>query len=561
MGKMINNGHRVIIMMILCLFGLSIIGSVAKSRRTRAGQKKEDTRVYLRHSDELQYDMYRMPPNAKFPNAQIARGKVQFFHKGATLTCDSAYFYEERNAFEAFGHVHMKQGDTLNLVSEYAWYDGDDEMAYARRNVVLTHRKSKLYCDSLNFDRMYGVGYFYDGGKLVDNGNTLTSDWGQYNTEDKMAKFVYRVKLRNKDMRMDTDTLYYDTKTSLAHAVGPSVMITDSNKVNTNDGYYNTKTKRSELYGRSTVYNGQKTIIADSLYSSETTTVREGYGNVIYEDPVNKNIFKGDYLWYEENTGKGLAHTNALVMDYSQGPDTLYVHGDTIRMETININTDSVYRKVHAYPHVRAFRNDIQAVCDSLTMSTLDSCMTMYKDPIVWNLGRQVLGEVIHTYANDSTIRYADVIGQALSVEMVDSTRFNQISAKEMRAYFNDGTPRQTWAIGNVETIYYPIDDSDSTIIGLNSLTTDTLKMFLTQERTMEKIWTAGGKGTLYPLTQIPPEKVLLPNFAWFEHIRPVSKDDIFVWRGKDEEHLLKPEKARDAKKTKSLGNRDTQIR
>lgn len=535
-------------MMVLCLFGMGLAYS-GKPKRTRKGHKVVDNRVYLKHADNLTFDMY-----GKHPDAQVLTGHVSFQHNGATLTCDSAYFFEATNSFEAFSNVHMKQGDTLTLVSEYAYYDGDNELAQARRNVVLTHRKSKLYCDSLDFDRLYNTGYFFDGGKLVDNGNTLTSDWGQYNTETKMAKFIYKVKLRNKKTKVDTDTLYYDTRTSMAHAVGPSVMTSDSNVVHTTDGYYNTKTDRSILYGRSTVHSGDKTITADSLITDDKTSEREGFGNVVYIDPKNKQMFKGNYLKYVEETGEGIAYDSAVVMDYSQGPDTLYMHADTMKLFTHNINTDSVYRKIHAYPHVRAFRKDVQAICDSLTMSSLDSCMTMYKDPIVWNANRQILGEVIHAYANDSTLRYADVIGQALSVEqMNDTLHFNQVSSKEMRAYFVDGKVRETWCIGNVQSIYHPLDDGDSTLIGLNYLETDTLKMYLTVDRKLDKIRTSKGEGVLYPLTQIPPEKLRLPNFAWFEDIRPKDKDDIFIWRGKGEENMLKEEKRRVPQKKGAL--------
>lgn len=63
--------------------------------------------------------------------------------------------------------------------------------------------------------------------------------------------------------------------------------------------------------------------------------------------------------------------------------------------------------------------------------------MTMYKDPIVWNGNRQLLGEKILVFMNDSTVRFAHVIGQALSVEqMPDSVHFNQISSSEMKSYF-----------------------------------------------------------------------------------------------------------------------------
>ena len=530
--------------MVLCLFGISIAYSV-KPRRHRKGVKQVDERIYLVHADELYYDIY-----GPHPDAQIAKGKVSFRHKGATLTCDSAYFYEQSNSFEAYGHVKMRQGDTLSLHSVYAWYDGNDEMAEARRNVVLKHRKSTLYCDSLNYDRMYGIAYFFEGGKLVDNGSTLTSDWGQYNTETRQSVFYYNVKLKNKQFTMTSDTMYYDTKATLSHVVGPSVITSKNGIVHTKDAYYNTSTERSELYGRSTVYNGPKTITADSLYTNNKTNTNEGFGNVVYVDSLNKNTFLGNHIYNEEKTGYGYATDSAVVMDYSQ-KDTLYLHGDSIKMYTFNIETDSVYRQIHAFNKVRAYRNDIQAVCDSLVYNSLDSCMTMYKDPIVWNMGRQVLGEVMHAYMKDSTIHYADVIGQALSVEQMDSVHFNQVSAKEMRVYFEEGNPRQTWSVGNVQTIYYPVDDADSTIIGLNYLETDTMKMYLTADKKLDHIWTCRAEGTMYPISQIPPDKYKLPNFAWFDFIRPKNKDDIFLWRGKGNDAVLKEEKRREPPKRK----------
>ena len=548
------NWHRTILMMILCLFGLSVVFS-AKPRRQRAGAKKEDPRVYLEHADELEYDIY-----GSRPDVQIARGKVKFRHKGGILTCDSAYFNEQSNSFEAFGNVFMKQGDTLTLKSEWAWYDGNDERAQARRNVVLTHRKSKLYCDSLDYDRMYGIAYFFDGGKLIDKGSTLTSDWGQYNTETRDAVFYYKVRLKNNNMTMYSDTLYYDTRTSVAHIVGdytsdknevgPSMIVNQGNVVYTTDGYYDTNTETSMLYGRSTVDNEDKTITADSLFSDSKKKIDEGLGRVIYIDKKNKNRFEGNHVFYDENMGYGYATDSAVVMDFSQ-KDTLYVHADSLKLYTYNINTDSVYRVMHGFHKVRAYRTDIQAVCDSLVFNSKDSCLTLYKDPIAWNMGRQVLGEVMHAYMRDSTIRYADVIGQAMSIERMDSAHYNQLAAKEMQVYFNEGKARETWAIGNVQAVYYPIDDVDTTIIGLNFLETDTMKMYLSPERKLEKIWASKSTGTMYPITQIPPDKLRLPAFAWFDYIRPKNKDDIFYWRGKGKENELKQEKRREAPKRK----------
>lgn len=535
-----KNGHRIFFILILCLFGFCLVQAMQAPRKKHKKRPKGE-RVYLLHADELRYDMF-----GRNPDAQIVKGKVSFMHQGGHLTCDSAYFYQGTNSVKAFGHVHYRQGDTLSLTCERAEYDGMMQMMHARRNVVLHHRRQTLKTDSLDFDRLYNMANFFDGGTLIDGKDRLVSDWGEYHTETREAKFVFNVKLRSGKDVVTTDTLYYDVPTSTAHMVGPSKIVSGSSVVHTADGYYDTKTDKAKLFGRSTLVDKDKSITGDSLYyvkNGEST----GYGNVVYVDKKNKNSLTCNYLRYNEKTGMGFATKRPVAIDYSQ-KDTLWMHSDTMRIYTFNINTDSVYRKVHAYPHVRAFRNDMQAICDSLVFNSKDSCMTMYKDPVIWNANRQMLGEEIRAYMADSTIRFAHVIGQALSIEqMPDSVHYNQITSSEMKSYFEKGEMKMTEAIGNVQTVYYMTNDKDSSLVGLNYLETDTMRMYLGAARKLDKIWTNKFTSTMYPITQVPPAKYKLPNFAWFEDLRPTDKNDIFVWRGKSSGTELKSIKRHEA--------------
>lgn len=526
------SGHRIQLAVVLCLFGLC----VAQSRKVAKGRHrpKTDERVYLKHADMLRFNQY-----GEHAGAQILNGNVAFLHKGALLTCDSAYFYQESNSFKAFGHVKMRQGDTLSLTSDYAFYDGDNQMAEARHNVLLRHRGTKLYTDSLNYDRLYNIGYFFEGGKMVDKNNVLVSDWGEYDTETRKAVFNYNVNLRNPKFTLTTDTLHYDTRTSLANIVGPSVIRSKESVIHTSEGYYNTNTGRARLYGRSTMSNKGKEITGDSLFYDEKRGISQGYRNVIYKDTQKKNELHCNYLWYNEKNGFAFATENPVMMEYSQ-KDTLFVHSDTIKVITYHLNTDSVYRTAHCYNKVRAFRNDVQAVCDSLVYNTKDSCMTMYRDPIAWSGDRQLLGEEIQVFMKDSTIDRAHIINQALTAELMpDKDHYQQLSSKEMFAYFTKGQITQTEAIGNVRSIYYPVDDKDSTLMGLVYIETDTMKMFM-RDRQLQKIWTSKTDGTWYPMTQIPPERYKLDGFTWFDYIRPINKDDIYEWRGKKDGTQLK---------------------
>ena len=527
-----NGGHRISLILILCLFGFCLVQAMLAPKK-KSNRPKGD-RVYLLHADELRYDMY-----GSNPDAQIVKGKVSFSHQGAHLTCDSAYFYQNSNSVKAFGHVHFKQGDTLSLTCDRAEYDGMMQMMHARNNVVLHHRRQVLRTDSLDYDRLYEMANFFEGGTLIDGKDKLVADWGEYHTKTRVAKFVYNVKLRSGKDVVTTDTLYYDVPKSKAHMVGPSKIISGGSVVHTKNGFYNTKNDQAQLFDRSTLEDKDKTITGYSLYYVKNGE-SYGYGNVVYVDKKNKNSLHCNYLRYNEKTGYGFATRNPVAIDYSQ-KDTLWMHSDSMKIYTFHINTDSVYRKVHAFHKVRVYRTDVQAVCDSLVFNSKDSCMTMYKDPIVWNANRQLLGEVIKAYMNDSTIRMAHVIGQALSIdEMPDSVHFNQVTSKEMKAYFENGQARMGESIGNVQTIYYLTNDKDSSIVGLNYMETDTMRMYLSPERQLQKIWANKSVGTFYPITQVPPSKVKLPNFAWFDDIRPKDKNDIFVWRGKKQDQQLK---------------------
>ena len=129
-----------------------------------------ESRVYLLHSDRLYFD------SSVNREAQFLVGNVQFRHDDVLMWCDSALYYEASNSFDAFGNVRMTQGDTLSLTGDELYYNGLEKLAKVRYNVVLKHRDMTLYTDSLDYDRLYNVGYFFEGGHLVDKDNDLVSD-------------------------------------------------------------------------------------------------------------------------------------------------------------------------------------------------------------------------------------------------------------------------------------------------------------------------------------------------------------------------------------------------
>ena len=523
--------HRILVVSVLCLFGFCLLAQVRPAKKGE--QKPAKSKVYLLHSDVLK----KSPLNPD-PDAQILIGNVAFRHDSVYMYCDSACFYEKTNSLEAFDNVKMVQGDTLFLYGDYLFYDGNTQIAQVRYNVRMENKNTTLLTDSLNYDRIYNLGYYFDGGTLMDEENVLTSEWGEYSPATKISVFNYDVKLVNPKFTLTSDTLRYSTATKIANILGPSDIVSDANHIYSELGFYNTQIGQAELLDRSVLTNEGKRLIGDSLFYDRVKGYGEAFDNVIMTDTVNKNMLTGDYCYYNELTKYAFATKKAVVVDYSQG-DSLFMHADTLQMYTYYLNTDSMFRETRAYHKVRMYRADVQGVCDSLVFSSKDSCLTMYYDPILWNNNQQLLGEKIMIYMNDSTIDWAHIQNQALSVEQLDSISYNQVPGKEMKAWFQGGEMRKVDVIGSVRLVYYPME-SDSTLIGMNVSETSLLNMFLENRKMKKMIMSPKSNGTLYPMLQRPPEKMKLDNFVWFDYIRPLDKEDIFEWRGKKAGQELK---------------------
>lgn len=533
----------------------SVMTSGKAASNTQNGKKKQaqnkrrkanpDERVDF-SADKLYHDITIVS------DGRILVGHVHLNHDGMTLTCDSAVMYEGSNSFLAYGKVHMTDHDSISLTGDSLYYHGTKEFAqvfsHAGKEVVFKHGKMTLYTEILNYDRIGQVGYYDTGGKLVEGKTVLTSQNGEYHTDTKTALFTQDVVMINngKD-KIVTNKLDYDTKSKWAVLTGESNIYSDASIIYTTDGHYNTESGKALLYDRPQLSNKNRNLIGDSIHYDKNTKRTYAYNNIIFTDADNNSILLGDYGWYDEEKGEAMCTKNAVAQNFSNGKDTLFIHGDTLRLFTFNNKTDSAYRVLTGYYHVRAFREDMQMVCDSLRFVSKDSCITLYKDPIAWNESRQILGEEIQLFLNDSTIDSVYINRQAIMIEQQsDSTLYNQVAGNQMRSYMRDGEMKEYWVDGNGQIVNYPME-KDSTYLYLNYVEAAKFRAFMEEKKLRKVIGLPSPKGTTYPLTLAPEDRTKLPGFAWFDWIRPKDKNDIFIWRSKGEKNKLKDMPRRNA--------------
>lgn len=479
----------------------------------------QKNKVFLEYADELIAD------EKATPNFQVLKGNVKFRKEGMFMYCDSAYFYEKNNSFDAFGNVKMEQGDTLFVYADFLYYNGDDEYAKLRNNVRLENKEVTLFTDSLDYDMIENLGYYFEGGKIVDEKNELTSVYGQYEPDTKEAQFLYDVELSNNKYVMQTDTLHYNTNTKIAKIVGFTTIVSDSNIIYTSKGWYNTAKEIATLYNRSIlVGKNNERLTGDTIFYDRNIGYGEAFGRMELTDSVHCTIIDGDYGYHNEKKNYSYATRRARVREFSQ-KDTLYLHADTIKTY---VDVDTM-RIMVAYPKVRFFRSDIQGLCDSMSMEERDSVLKMFKHPIIWTGARQIFGNEIYVHLNDSTVDSAELPNTAFVAEHIGEIYYNQLAGKKMTAYFNNGELRQLDVDGNARVLMLPMEN-DSTYNKYVTAEGSYLKMLLKPKQEIDRIsmWPQPVAKAV-PLYKAKQRDLYLDGFQWFGSIRPQNADDIFV--------------------------------
>ncbi|MDA3817408.1 MAG: organic solvent tolerance protein OstA [Prolixibacteraceae bacterium] len=496
-------------LLLLCPFILSsfIVFSQEKTKKV----------INIEHADVL-----RSNQGTK-ENIRRLIGNVELSHKNILMFCDSVWFYSEKNMVDAFSNVHIISNDTVHIKADFINYNGETEIAHARRNVELTDPSITLTTDSLDFDMKTDIGYYEDGGKIVDSTNTLTSIIGRYYSQKNEVFFTNSVKLVNDDYQMFTDTMTYNTNTETATFSGETTILGDSTNIYSTDGWFNTQTNETSLGKNSTIRRGNTQIQANNLFYNDTKN--EGYasGSVIINDFANNMIVMGNKAEYDDFDEYALVTDSAVWVQYYE-EDSLFLHADTLY--TIPDTSAVDAKLLITYHDVRFYRKDIQGLGDSLVYYTKDSTIQLFNDPVLWSMENQMTADFIEFKNNTTKPSEVYLTNNSFIIQEVDSSKHNQIKGKDMVGYIRDQQLYQIDVNGNGQSIYYPADDKE--LIGVNKAESSNIVIYLSENRINRITFKGNPTGVMNPLMDVVPEDTMLEGFNWRQSDRPRNKHDIF---------------------------------
>lgn len=501
------------------------------------GQQKKD--IFVEYAEFFDVD------EVQFPDAILLTGNVRVSHEGAILYCNKAYLFKKENYLKAFGDVRMVQGDTINMTSTYAEYNGENKLAYASGNVIMTSPSSTLKSEVVHFDRNSQQAYYTTGGVINDKENVLTSQAGTYLVNNKMYQFRKAVTITNPKTVIKTNHLDYYENVGHSYLFGPSTITSKDNFIYTEKGFYDTKKNLAHFVKNSYIKYNNRRIEGDSLYYDRNQDFASATRNVKVTDSINNSIVKGHYGEIYKAKDSLMMTKRAVAMTLVE-KDTLYIHG-----KRLIVTGKPEERIIRSYHNVRFYKVDMSGKCDSLHSSEKTALTKLIGNPVMWNYDNQMTGDLMHLISDKKTEKLDSL--KVLNNTFIASkdtigSGFNQVKGQNLYGKFRDNKLYEVDVIKNTEVIYYMRND-DQELIGINKSASSSINMTLDENEINSITFFTKSEGEIYPEKDLPENARKLKGFIWRGDERINSKDDIFPPEEQEYEEQMKRETQADSEK------------
>ncbi len=496
------------------IFGLLINGYLFSQN-----QEKE-TRVELIRADEMRFD------RSIAPDARRLIGDVQLKHDDAIMYCDSAWQFTNDNRFNAYSNVFIQVSDSVQVSGDKLYYNGNTRIAELHGNVKMVDNQMTLTTQHLYYNLETNTANYIDGGKIVDVENTLTSVWGFYFADEKNFFFRGNVELFNPEYVMNSDTLRYNTMSEVAFFYGPTTIVSDDNTIFCRNGWYDTKNDIARFSKDAWFTNGDQYLSGDSLFYDRNKGYGNAIKNVLLKDSVQQTLVTGHFAEHFEHEYFSEVTRNAVLTVIAQN-DSLFLHADTLR--SIH-DEENDKRMLFAYHKAKFFRKDLQGLSDSIVYNFSDSTIYLYHNPVIWNENHQLTANRIELKtADNNRIESIHLFDAAFIISKEDTSAFNQIKGRKLIGYFRENELRRIDVFGNGEALYY-VRDEDENLVGINKSLSSDMNIYFEDNMVSRIVFHTNADGDMFPPSEIPMEQRFLQHFKWITDRRPQKKEDIFIW-------------------------------
>lgn len=480
------------------------------------------------------------------PGAVVLTGNIYAQHDSIHIYCNKAYFFQMENYIKLFGKVRLIQNDTLQLDSNYAEYNGVDQIAYASGNVVMRSPDSKLTSDKVYYDRASGVAYYNEHAIITNKANQLKSRAGKYYTAEQKYEFRTKVEITNPETVINSEYLDYYEIPGHAYLFGPSTVVNKEHFIYTENGFYDTRLDIGKLTKNSYILTDNRRIEGDDMYYDKNLGYSRAVNHVKVTDTINKMVVTSHYadVYRKENGYDSIYMNKKPLVRMLAESDSTFFHA-----KNIIITGPEEARIMRGFPNARMFREpDMSGKADSIHVNQKIGLTQMIGKPVMFKGESQLTGKLIHLL-NDTLTEKMDSIKVLTDAFMIEKDSlgagYNQAKGINLYGRFEDNKIVEIDLIQNSEMIYYVYDEDDE-LTGIDKSKSSRINLELEDNKIVVATRYINPEAETYPPEDFPENARKFPGFNWRGEERILHQDMIFPPEELEEDVIAGEE--RDAK-------------
>jgi hypothetical protein len=475
-------------------------------------------------------------------------GAVEMHNDTYDVLSDSLHYYTNTELSIFLGPTSIWHQDGF-LSCLNGWYDRPKDYFHFSKQAYVQSEVQEMWADSIFYERTIGKSDLFGNIQVLDTTKSLLvfGDEAHLLNESQQATVT-----RNPSIAYYGDEQQEKRDTVFLRA--------DTLKFVTE--------KNPEFYAKDSLQ-------ADTLSMPKTDSLTWGalnmrkYDTLFYAEAYDTNVFMGDTLcidaykllpdielledkFYRYMGDSALLHSTLLKYIPSVGLGYMDTLSEDLRLRRIAVpaleahpvysgiyrlfandtikfeerrQIDSTWQHFLAYRSVRVFRNDGQAVCDSMIFFVNDSIAEMFHEPVLWNENYQITSEKMNFVSKNGELYRGEFLGSAFMTSQEDTANYNQVKSRDMFAYFRNNELYLMDVIAGVQTIFFM--EEDSVIVNINLAESTNMKIYVKNRKISRIKYLDHPKIDMFPLDEVPFEKQRLRGFSWLGDIRPKTRYDV----------------------------------
>lgn len=484
-------------------------------------------------------------------NVALKSGKNTLFTKELEYHTDTkkAYYFDKA----------LLANENSNLKSKSGVYDVENKFCDFYENVSIEKEDFYLKTDSLRYylEDEFAV---WNTPALIRNKDALIyAENGFYDLDDKFAQFAGNAQFKEDGRISKAQIIRYDGKTNEILLIGEALYVNNQEIVCGDTIAYNQNTKFSQIIGNAYYENeksqasGEKiiydedkesfdikgggvikdstiTLSALSMDYSRKNKVGVFEGNVVVIDTSSNTTLRCDYLNYDgaNEYFKASNQAGKPVLEIVVNGENLAISADTLISLKKFIQKDSTtmdtVKHIIADNSVKIYRSNFQASCDSLVFCDQDSSFTLMELPILWFDSTQMIGDTIKLFLKNKKLYKMIIPSNPLIISSKDEEFFNQMTGRQMEAYFKDGDISNLRMDQNANVVYYLMDEEDA-YIAVNTTTSTYFVIYFENKKVQEINFYRETNSEVLPMEKTNHEQLKLSGFRWLLDQKPKKQD------------------------------------